>query len=554
MTDTVILILGGGTMQLPAIKSANEMGWVTIVADGNAMVPGREISTYFENIDLKDTEGIISAALEYKNKIGLNGVFTAGTDFSELVARVADAAGLPGITIESAIKASNKFEMRKAFKKNGINSPGFISVKSLADVNCKHLESEKIIFPVVVKPVDNMGSRGIKKVENCNQLGNAVTEALKFSRSGRVIIEEYLDGPEFSVDAIIYKGEITVCGFADRHIYYPPYFIEMGHTIPSTLDKSRYLELISTFKSAVHALGITEGTAKGDIKYSRGKAYVGELAARLSGGYMSGWTYPYSSGVELTKAALKIAVGLEPGNLNPTLNRTSAERAFISIPGKIKAVYGLEEIKSDKNIKNIFLRVSPGENIYFPENNVEKAGNCIAVHEESKNAIQFAENACRKIFIRLEACNELTEKFIFDGYQSWVPNAFTLNNPVNIKKFEEMLDFKIYSVDEIKIISIPSLVNESSKEWHGKNINTALQEILSIKYDTSTNVRVKIIQADESIDRSDSANGIILGKLFYSGLIRGGVQGGVWIVDSILKTIEEKKNLMELFGRWKNYL
>jgi len=554
MTDTIILILGGGTMQLPAIKSANEMGWITIVADGNAGVPGREISTYFENIDLKDTEGIIRAALEYKKKIGLNGVFTAGTDFSELVARVADAADLPGITVESAIKASNKFEMRQAFKKSGVNSPGFISVKSLADVNCKNLESEKIIFPVVVKPVDNMGSRGIKKVENCNQLGNAVTEALRYSRSGRVIIEEYLDGPEFSIDAIIYKGEITVCGIADRHIYYPPYFIEMGHTIPSNLDKLQYLEVISTFKSAVHALGITEGTAKGDIKYSRGRAYVGELAARLSGGYMSGWTYPYSSGVELTKEALKIAVGQDPGNLKPIGSRTSAERAFISIPGKIKHVYGLEEIKSDKNIKNTFLRVSPGENIQFPENNVEKAGNCIAVHEKSIKAIKSAENACRKIFIRLEPCNELTEKFIFDSHQSWVPNAFTFNNPVNIKEIEEMVDFEIHSMDGIKIISVPSLLAESTKEWHGKNINTALNEILSVKYDTSTNIKVQIIQADKTMDQFDPLNGILLGKIFYSGLMRGGVQGGVWIIDSILKTIEEKKNLMELFGRWKSYL
>ena len=553
MTDTIILILGGGTMQLPAIKSANEMGWITIVADGNAMVPGREISTYFENIDLKDTEGIISAALEYKKKIGLNGVFTAGTDFSELVARVADAACLPGITIESAIKASNKFEMRQTFKKHGVNSPGFISVKSLANVNCKELELKKIIFPVVVKPVDNMGSRGIKKVENCDQLEIAVSEAYKFSRSGRVIVEEYLHGPEFSIDAIIYKGEITVCGFADRHIYYPPYFIEMGHTIPSNLDKDRYLEIISTFKSAVHSLGITEGTAKGDMKYSRGKAYVGEIAARLSGGYMSGWTYPYSSGVELTKEALKIAVGQKPGNLNPIYDRTSAERAFISIPGSIKYIYGLDEIKSDNNIKNILLRVSPGDNVKFPENNVEKAGNCIAVNELRETAIQSAENACQKIFIRLESCNDITEKFLFNSYQSWVPNAFTFNNPVNIKKFEKMLDFKIYSMDSIKIISIPSFLSESTVEWHGKTMSTALNEILLVKYNSSVNIKVEIIQADKVLDQFNSESGILLGKVFYSGLMRGGVQGGVWIIDSILRTIDEKKNLMELFDRWINY-
>ena len=554
MTDTVVFILGGGIMQLPAIKSAKEMGWTTIVADGNALVPGRKIAGYFENIDLKDTEGIIKTALDYKNKIGLDGVFTAGTDFSELVARVADAAVLPGIKIESAIKASNKLKMRQAFKKYGVNSPGFISVISAADLNCKNLEVEKINFPVVVKPVDNMGSRGIRKVENCSQLGNAVTKALKFSRSGRVIIEEYLDGPEFSIDAVIYKGEITICGFAARHIYFPPYFIEMGHTLPAKLDKKRYMEIISTFKSAVQALGLTEGTAKGDIKYSRGKAYVGELAARLSGGYMSGWTYPYSSGVELTKAALKIAVGMDPGKLKSKWNKTSAERAFISIPGQIKHIYGLEGVKNDLNVKDIFLRVSTGDNIYFPENNVEKAGNCIAVHEISEKAIESAENACRKIFIRLQACNKLTEKFIFNSYQAWVPNAFELDDSLSIKTFMQMFDFKIYTMKEIKILSIPATLNELSKEWHGKNINTALKEILSMKYGVNGNFSVSIIHSDKTLDLSDYKDGILLGKLFYSALIRGGIQGGVWVIDSIIKTIEEKRNLMELFGRWKSYL
>jgi biotin carboxylase len=115
MTNKTILILGGGGMQVPAIKIAHSMGWTTIVADGLSNVPAKQYADYFENIDLKDTDGMIQTALKYKNSIGLDGVFTAGTDFSETVARVAKAAGLPGISIEASINASNKWKMREAF-------------------------------------------------------------------------------------------------------------------------------------------------------------------------------------------------------------------------------------------------------------------------------------------------------------------------------------------------------------------------------------------------------------------------------------------------------
>ena len=354
MTKTTILILGGGGMQLPAIKTAKDMGWTTIVADGVCNVPGREYSDYFEHIDLKDSKGMIKTALKFKNSIGLDGVFTAGTDFSETVARVAAAAGLPGISIEASINASNKWKMRDVFFEYNIPSPLYFTVSKDSPLKCESLEKNGVDFPLVVKPVDNMGSRGIRRTDNCKELKTAVKEAFLFSRTGTVIVEEYLDGAEFSIDALIYKNEITICGFADRNIFYPPYFVEMGHTIPASIDSKLYKEIITAFNAAVRALGITEGAAKGDIRLSRGKVYIGEIAARLSGGYMSGWTFPYSSGIPLTREALKIAVGMPPGNLLPIYKKTSAERAFLSIPGKIKNINGTEDAKSDKNIIDLF--------------------------------------------------------------------------------------------------------------------------------------------------------------------------------------------------------
>ena len=558
MSEITILILGGGGMQLPAIKAAKEMGWKTIVADGVSNVPGRKYADYFENTDLKDTAGMIKAALKYKTSIGLDGVFTAGTDFSETVARVASAANLPGISIEASINASNKGEMREAFKAHNIPSPLFITVSNDSPVNCSSLVKSGIEFPLVVKPVDNMGSRGIRRTDNYEQLQTAVKEALKFSRSGSVIIEEYLDGAEFSIDALVYKNEITICGFADRNIFYPPYFIEMGHTIPSLVESKLSEKIISTFKTAVRALGITEGAAKGDIRLNRGKVYIGEIAARLSGGYMSGWTFPYSSGVPLTKEALKIAVGINPGSLTPHFEKTSAERAFLSIPGIVKNISGTENAKLDKNINDLFLRVNIGDSVKFPENNVEKAGNFIAVNNKRTSAINSAEEACRKIFIRLEACNKNTEEFLFGQLQSWVENAFVLAVKENIDALGKMPDFKFIRENKTGIISLSGLQEESIVEWHGKTIDLAFNEVLDQKYKSIPGKEIKVVSLNEiSLIKGDKVNGFeggfVLGKLFYRAFLRGGVQGGVWVMDSIQKTIEDKKNLLELFSRWKEY-
>ena len=167
--------------------------------------------------------------------------------------------------------------------------------------------------PLVVKPCDNMGGRGCSRVESPGELDAAIADAAAFSRTGRAIVEEYMDGPEFSIDAIVYGGKVYECGFADRHIFYPPYFIEMGHTIPSAVDAETKNKLMACFEAGVHALGLTSGAAKGDIKLTSRGPMIGEIAARLSGGYMSGWTYPYSSGFEVTEAAIEIAMGLPPG-------------------------------------------------------------------------------------------------------------------------------------------------------------------------------------------------------------------------------------------------
>ena len=126
---------------------------------------------------------------------------------------------------------------------------------------------------------------------------------------------------------------------------------------------------------------------------------VGEIAARLSGGYMSGWTFPLASGVEVTEAALNIAVGLPPGDLAPRLRKVCAERALISIPGIVERGRGRRRgAEAEAESKRSFLRVAPGDTVVFPSNNVQKCGNVLAVADSPRQGRSLRQPRPRQSF------------------------------------------------------------------------------------------------------------------------------------------------------------
>ncbi|MBQ2529991.1 MAG: ATP-grasp domain-containing protein, partial [Treponema sp.] len=324
MEDRYVMILGAGLMQKPAIEAAREIGLKTLVVDANPKAVCVPFADRFEPVDLKDREGLLSLARSMGKS--LEGVFTAGTDFSASVSYVAEKCGLPSHSYSAACNASNKILMRKCFEKSSVPSPDFVEIhrsQIASFLDPKTLDSMK--FPKVVKPSDNMGARGCRLVRCKGEFLSAIEDAVRNSRTGTAIFEDYMHGPEFSIDAVVYGGSVTITGFADRHIFYEPYFIEMGHTMPTSIDEDRRRELILTFVRGIQALGLTCGVAKADIKYTENGPMIGEIAARLSGGYMSGWTYPYASGLNLTREAMLIALGRKPEELLSRRVRNSSD-------------------------------------------------------------------------------------------------------------------------------------------------------------------------------------------------------------------------------------
>ncbi len=527
-----ILILGAGLMQKPAILAAKTLGLESVVVDANPNAPCVNLADHFEEVDLKDRDSLLKLARSLGGE--LVGVFTAGTDFSSSVSYVSEKLGLPAHPFQSALNASDKVRMRTCFKKRGVPCPSF---REISRLDIPKLTLEKVNFPMVVKPCDNMGGRGCRLVRSPLEMNSSVSVAVKNSRTGRAIFEDFMEGAEYSIDAIVWEGSLTVTGFADRHIFYPPYFIEMGHSLPSRASSQIKEELFATFALGVKSLGLTKGVAKADIKYTKNGPMIGEIAARLSGGYMSGWTFPYASGINLTEEAMKIAVGQTPDKIiaerrsvawNPhksvsefdcpfelfeiPTNLVSAERAWISIPGKVCAIDGIEEAKAVYGVRDVLPRTKIGDDVDFPRNNVEKCGNVIAVALSSDEAYRSAHTAISRIVLRLSPNNEKTERFLAgkcaDDERGFPPAAFVLDE--NAKKI---------------VCPFPETVLENH------SISEFISDEISVQFGEDWNHR-SLKTSAKMFDKFCKNHASLSGEKLWNALLRGGLQGAIFVADS----------------------
>lgn len=541
-----IMILGAGLMQKPAILACKKLGYESVVVDANPNAVAVPLADKFYPVDLKDRDALLKLAKKINsendddNKIAA--VFTAGTDFSASVSYVAENLGIKSVhSFEACLNASDKFRMRGCFEKNGVPSPKFREVDSSNFDELKNQVAEgEVEFPKVVKPCDNMGGRGCRLVRSKAEFEHAVSNAVKNSRTSRAIFEDYMEGAEFSIDSVVYNGTLTITGFADRHIFYPPYFIEMGHSMPTAIDAKMKNELIATFALGIQALGLTCGVAKADIKYTKNGPMIGEIAARLSGGYMSGWTYPYSSGMNLTEIAMQVALGQKPMNL--IMNRVplpwqphksvkdkiqpfqiyelkslrfSAERAWLSIPGIVAKIYGLDEVKNLAFVRDVLPRVKEGDKVDFPRNNVEKCGNIIAVADSRNLSYNAAEKAVSSITLRLEPNNPETDKFLSGvsekDEEGFPPSAFTFA-PGENGVSSNLGKGTVIEEGESAASHIPeSLIPlaDSLRDWNHCSIKQTLE-----KFD-------KICPNHKALD----------GEKFWQAVLRGGIQGALYVAD-----------------------
>ncbi|MFQ5482170.1 MAG: ATP-grasp domain-containing protein, partial [Nitrospinaceae bacterium] len=400
-----LMVIGGGIFQVPVIRTARDMGIKVVVSDYNPAAEGMKLADYPLVVSTRNINLTVNAARQFHQALPLHGVLTVGTDASLTVAAVANALGLPGIPTEVAERATDKIKMRRCLHQAGVPAPEFQAVATLEQAR----EVMRVLpLPLVIKPCDNMGARGVRKISHPQELPEAFHAAKESSISGNLILEEYMEGPEFSLDALVYQGEILLTGVADRHITRSPWFVEAGHTLPSNAPETVLHQVRAVFREGVRALGIDHGAAKGDIKMTPGGAKVVEIAARLSGGWMSAFTYPLATGVNLMKGAIEIALGQRPADLKPRCRKVAAERAIIPPAGKILSIQGVDEAGKMRGVREIIMLKEPGDMVGDLCSNMGKTGHVITTAKTREEAIQLNDLARGAIRVETGSGQTLT--------------------------------------------------------------------------------------------------------------------------------------------------
>jgi len=297
-----LAILGASYLQLPLVLKANEMGLEThCFAWDNDEAVCKKAANYFYPISVLNKEEI----LEKCREIGIDGITTIATDICvPVICYVARELGLISNSYQSGVMATNKARMRKAFDENNVNSPRSISTTEFD----KGL-FEKLAFPLIVKPTDRSGSRGVAKVFNMDELEQAINRALGESLEKKAVIEEFIQGEEVSVESISWKGKHYILTITDKVTTGEPYFVELEHHQPSGLPENVQNDIRTETFKALNALDIKFGAGHSEFKITEdGKVMAIEVGARMGGDFIGSHLVELSTGYDFLKGVINVAL------------------------------------------------------------------------------------------------------------------------------------------------------------------------------------------------------------------------------------------------------
>ena len=388
------MVLAAGLLQIDVIEKAKRMGYYVLAVDGNPKAPGFNVADKAICADIVNEETMLKIARDEH----VDGVIHPCSEVSMAVmGRINDELGLSGICREQAICATNKHLMRKAFEKGNAPSPKSILAQDAEDA-WSRLQNE-FDTDAILKPSRNSGSRGIAKVSRDMDKGafnRAYDEALRESRDHSVLIEQFIEGPEFSIEMIVWQGEIHVLTVTDKKTTGAPHFVELGHNQPSCFSDAEVETLKAAAVAGVRALGVNNCACHAEAKLMNGKAYLMEVGARLGGDFISTELTHLSTGIDMVAAAIDVALGVEPDLSAKEEPKGVCIRYFCPKPGKLVSISNTEVL----NNPHVYLwEIYPKEGDVIPAvtSSLCRSGHVIVTEKTPQKAIELAERLIESV-------------------------------------------------------------------------------------------------------------------------------------------------------------
>jgi biotin carboxylase len=396
-----LLFLGASVSQLPAITHARSAGYRVVAVDADPNAVAFAQTHVADVVDFTDVERVTALAAN----LHVDGVLAVSTDRAVVpAATVASALGLPGIGVATAERFTNKVTMRSHLAEMGIPQPRWRAVRSPKDV-VDALATLKT--PVVLKPADSGGQRGLFLLESATEACARLDEVLALSRCGEAIVEEYLEGVELNGLIAVRGGEPTLLTLSDR--LRPPgigFGVGWIHSFPSSLDAATLEEARAIASAAVVALGLRDGIAFPQLIATREGVRIVEVAARIAAGQMADLVR-LATGINLFDIAIAQALGDDVADrlVTPRFERPIAIRFLTASPGvlpvgTISSIEGIEAVRASLGVLAADLYVGAGATIRPVQVDADRSGYVIATAETPKRALELADDAARKLIVR----------------------------------------------------------------------------------------------------------------------------------------------------------
>lgn len=399
-----LLVLAAGILQVPIIKRAREMGYYVIAADGNPNAVGLQYADKQICANITSEEEMVTIAKQEQ----IDGVIHPCSEVSmNVMGRIHDELNLSGVSRKQAVVATNKHLMREAFKKGDAPSPISILAKSAEDA-----WEQFMAMPgdAILKPSRNSGSRGIAKVsKGSNGVSDVSKEdfyklydiALEESRDNSVLIEQFIEGPEFSVEIIVWEGKVNVLTITDKKTTEAPHFVELGHNQPSCFPEETVALIKDAAVRGVKALGVNKCACHAEVKVQDGRAYLMEIGARMGGDFISTVLTRLSTGIDMVAAAIDCALNIEPDLTPKAAPQGVCIRYFCPKPGKLVSISNTEAL-NDPRVHEWEIYHQVGDEIPEVTSSLCRSGHVIVTEETPQKAIAFAESLLNEVKMETE--------------------------------------------------------------------------------------------------------------------------------------------------------
>lgn len=387
-----ILIFGGGINQLTLINAAKELGVKSIVLDPNCDAPGKETADFFYCFPGNDYDKTREIAIKHS----VSGVVTSQMEKPmRLMAKLAQEFGFNFHTPEVTEKSLDKWLMKQAFLENNVpcaKGKLFYNIKNISKNSLEYLK-----FPLIIKPKDATSSQGVYRINEYFEIEKYFQITSSFSKTNEVIIEEFLDGPEFSIETITFNGKTTVVQYTEKFVTPFPRTVEMGHIQPATLTENEKREIDNVVIAAINAIGIDNSASHIEVKLTKEGPKIIEIGARLGGDYISSYLVKYSCGIDMDLAAIQVALGENPHIKTKNYQFTYIKYFELPIGMKVESVDDWHFIYEDNSVLFANIAVKPGDIIQEITDSAKRPGFVIVQGKSREEVINLGNKYSDKL-------------------------------------------------------------------------------------------------------------------------------------------------------------